>query len=372
MLARNRAGTVTLLAATLIFGACSDPEPAATSASSDAVDAAASTDTSPSTDTTAGTDTSPGTDTSNAKWTTGCPADAPAHIQLSDVGELKTMHVACQGDKGPGVLLLHGFPEFWYGWHRVMKELAPTHQVVAPDQRGYNKTSVPTGLDAYHLDKLVADTVALIDRLTDPKTGTMQAGKITLVGHDWGGALAWVVAHKHPKRIGKLVIINGPHPDVFAREYNNNPAQKDAASYMALFRTPGIEGALAANDYKLLLGGFGTSLSEADKALYRAAYTTSGLTGMLAWYRANLDTEKGEMTAKNVTIDVPTLVVWGMKDTALLYGNTVGLSKWVKDLTQQQLPTATHWVSHDQPVALAKAIADFTAGLPIPATGTEG
>ncbi|MCO4760124.1 MAG: alpha/beta hydrolase [Myxococcales bacterium] len=304
------------------------------------------------------------------KWAV-CAADEPTHVTLTDVGELREMHVACQGNKGPGIVMLHGFPEYWRAYKGVMGLLAATHQTVVPDQRGYNLTAKPDGISSYHIDKLAADIKALLERLTDPVTGTLKRGEVTLVGHDWGGAVAWVVAHRYPELVGRLVIVNGPHPDAFHREYTENPAQKSASGYMSLFSTVGIEPTLMANDFGLLMGALGSSLSKEDKAAYLAMFKAggeSGLTSMLNWYRANINTDTGQMTVKDVTVKVPTLVVWGMDDTALLPGCMAGLETWVSDLKRQRIPGATHWVMHERPKTVARAIADFTAGLPIPAT----
>ncbi len=300
-------------------------------------------------------------------------ADAKPVYSAHPIGELKSMNIGCQGKEGPLVVLLHGFPDFAYGWESVAKELSGKHIVVAPDQRGYNTTWGPDNKDvaAYKIDKLVGDIKALVTRLTDAKDGLGKAGETIIVGHDWGGAVAWTFAHKHAELTGKLVIVNGPHPDTFIREYNNNPKQKDASSYMALFNTPGTENFLKSNNHKALIDAFGKALTDAQKDVYRKLFAASDLVKMLNWYRANLDTDKGTIAASNITIDVPTLVAWGMKDTALLPGNLDGLDKYVKTLTVQKFEKATHWVPHEQPEAVAKAIADFAAGLPIAPTATE-
>jgi epoxide hydrolase 4 len=300
----------------------------------------------------------------------GTAAGGPVYSQHA-IGDLKSMNIACQGSTGPTVVLLHGFPDFARGWHKVMAELAKDHIVIAPDQRGYNITSGPEAVAGYKIDELVGDIKALLDKTTSATDGTAKGGKVTLVGHDWGGAVAWTFANKHPALLNKLVIVNGPHPDVFINEYNTNPKQKAASSYMAFFTTPGSEAVLKANEHKLLIDAFGSALSDEDKAEYRKLFAASDLVKMLNWYRANLDTTAGTIAAANITIAVPTLVAWGMKDSALLAGNLNGLDKYVQDLKIQHFATATHWVPHEQPAAVAKAVADFTAGLPIAATATE-
>ena len=305
------------------------------------------------------------------RWLECGEADgAPIYSQI-EVGELKTMNIACQGKSGAPVLLLHGFPDYAYGWHKVMSELAADHIVIAPDQRGYHTTWGPDDVAGFHIDKLVDDVKALIERATATKDGTAAPGEMILVGHDWGGAVAWTFASRHPDLIVKLVIMNAPHPDIFMREYNDNPDQHEASSYMAFFNAPGSEAVLKANDHQLLIDAFGDALTETEKAAYRELYAASDLVKMLNWYRANVDTDKGEMSAKNLHVTVPTLVAWGMKDAALLPGNLIGLDAYVTDLTLQQFPTATHWIAHEQPQAVAKAIRDFAAGLAIPATASE-
>lgn len=304
-------------------------------------------------------------------WLPCGPADGEPVISSHAIGELANMDITCQGTSGPVVLLLHGFPDFAYGWTKVMRKLAKDHIVIAPDQRGYHKTSGPDDVDGYKIDKLVGDIEALVKRISATEDGLAAPGKLTVVGHDWGGAIAWTFGHKHPDLLSKLVIINGPHPDVFIREYNENPEQKNASAYMAFFSTPGSEGALMANEHKLLVDAFGDALLELDKLKYRELFAASKLTRMLNWYRANIDTTKGTIAASDITIKVPTLVAWGMKDTALLPGNLVGLDKYVEKLTIQHFPTATHWVPHEQPAAIATAVREFTAGLPVAPTATE-
>lgn len=268
-----------------------------------------------------------------------------------DVGDV-TLNVACQGD-GPTVLLLHGFPEFWYGWTDVMNGLAGDHRVVVPDQRGYNLSDKPDGLDAYKIDKLVADMVALIDTLDAP---------VHLVGHDWGGVVAWGLASLFPDKIESLVIANGPHPNVFAREYTNNPEQKAASSYVSFFISPGAEDALSANNYGALAGAFAGALNDEQLDVYKEAWAQPGaLTATLNWYRANFDAEDGPQFAGEYHIDVPTLVLWGEKDTALLIGNIAGLDDYVSDLTIQTYDDATHWIGHDKPAEVAAEIAAFVA-----------
>jgi pimeloyl-ACP methyl ester carboxylesterase len=161
-------------------------------------------------------------------------ADLPNGIRL---------HYACAG-AGPLLLFVHGFPEFWYGWKDQLVEFGRDHLAVAPDMRGYNLSSKPAEVEAYRAKRLVEDLRALIDQL---------GGRpCVLVAHDWGGAVAWSFAARHPDYLRRLVIINAPHPVVFARELRSNPAQRKASAYMNLFRSDKAERVLAENNYARL------------------------------------------------------------------------------------------------------------------------
>jgi pimeloyl-ACP methyl ester carboxylesterase len=249
-------------------------------------------------------------------------------------------------------VFLHGFPEFWYGWKWVMDELAGEFRLVVPDQRGYNLSDKPAELEAYHITKLVGDIVGLIDAL--------DTGKVILVAHDWGGVVAWALGAAYPELLDKLVILNAPHPQVFARELAENPEQQAASTYITWFMNEGFEDTLAANDFAFLVGTvFNDSFTEQDKAAYKAAWGQPGaLKAGLNWYRANF--VDGTPSTGEVIIDkVPTLVLWGMKDTALLPGNLVGLDEYVTDLTIQKFEDATHWIAHEEAAGVAQAIREF-------------
>ena len=300
---------------------------------------------------TTGVDTAGG-----AAWTEDCPADTPEY-RMVNVGQV-SLNVACQGS-GPTVVLLHGFPEFSLAWQKLMDELAADYRLIVPDQRGYNLSDKPEGVENYTIDKLVADVAGLIDHVSDEP--------VALLGHDWGGAVAWVVGNQLTTRVNKLMIANGPHPDVFARELANNPDQQEASSYINALLTPGSETFMAANDYALLASAFAGSLSDEELVLYKAAWGQEGaLLGMVNWYRANI-TEAGTFDGENVTVDTPTLVMWGMKDAALLAGNLVGLEEFVSDLTVVEFADATHWIGHEQPKELARVMKEWlNGGVPTP------
>jgi len=269
------------------------------------------------------------------------------------------LHYVQEG-KGPLILFLHGFPEFWYAWKDLLPEFANDHHAVAVDMRGYNLSSMPQAVDSYQIPILVEDIRALAEKLG--------AKKFVLVGHDWGGVIAWQFAAAHPEMLEKLVVINAPHPAVFARELANNPDQQKASAYFNLFTSPVAEATLSQNDFALLQPSvLGTWANDEDRQKYLESWRR-GLTGGLNYYRAaNLKSPAGGETTdassisipKNPIITVPTLVIWGLKDTALLQGNLDGLDQYVKVLTIDRVPDASHWVVHEQPATVIRAMRLF-------------
>ncbi len=274
------------------------------------------------------------------------------------------LHYVTAG-KGPLIIFLHGFPEFWYEWKDQLPEFAKDHRAVAPDMRGYNLSEKPAGVDHYQMKDLVEDVRALAEHLGYKK--------FVLVAHDWGGGAAWSFAIAHPEYLEKLIIINCPHPAILARELAENPAQQKASLYMLLFRSPQAEQTLSANNYAGLVEGvLGDGLksgafAEADKQAYIAAWSQPGaLTGGLNYYRAaNLGPPSPDFPAAppadpaNMVVKVPTLVIWGEKDTALLTGNLDGMDKFVPDLTIKRIPDGSHWVIHEKPALVNGYIREF-------------
>ena len=275
------------------------------------------------------------------------------------------LHYAANGS-GRLILFAHGFPEFWYSWKNQLEEFGKTHLAVAPDLRGYNLSSKPSRVQEYTIAALVGDLLGLAQHLGYQK--------FTLVGHDWGGALAWALAMAHPERIEKLVIINAPHPAIFARELKNSWAQRRASWYMLLFQMPLAEKLLRFNGYSALIrsalrdGLKQNYFNERDRQAYLEAWSQPGaLTGGLNYYRAlplkNLLGKKRlqipGLGVDSLQVRVPTLVLWGEKDSYLLPGNLDGLEKFVPDLTVRRFPEASHWVIHEQPARINSAIRDF-------------
>jgi pimeloyl-ACP methyl ester carboxylesterase len=260
------------------------------------------------------------------------------------------LHYAHAG-QGPLILFLHGFPEFWYCWKKQLEDLGRDHLAVAPDLRGYNLSDRPADVKQYKARILIEDVRQLVEHLGKEK--------FVLVAHDWGGAVAWAYAMAHPRTLSKLVIVNAPHPVMFARELAHNPAQAAASQYMNLLRSDKAERVLSENDYerlaKMTLEGWGRGrVDPAERKVYIEAWSQQGaLTGSLNYYRASpLYPPTGDDPgARALSLDpaefvvrVPTLVVWGMRDQALLPGS---------------LPEASHWVMHEEPERLNRLIRTF-------------
>ena len=278
------------------------------------------------------------------------------------------LHYARAGS-GQLMLFLHGFPEFWYAWKNQLEVFGADHLAVAPDMRGYNLSSKPPEVEQYRIPLLVEDVRALAARL-----GHGAERKFILVGHDWGGVVAWAYAMAHPETLDKLIIVNAPHPAIFGRELRENAAQQKASGYMLMFRGPEAEQTLSANDHAMLVrivladGLTRGHFTDQDKKAYLEAWSQPGaLTGGLNYYRASQvgpPTGPPGATAPPpalpaARVAVPTLVIWGEKDTALLTGNLDGLDAYVPQLTVKRIPEGTHWVIHERPDEVNRHIREF-------------
>jgi epoxide hydrolase 4 len=279
------------------------------------------------------------------------------------------LHVARAG-AGPLLVFAHGFPEFWYAWKGQLAEFSRDHETVAPDLRGYNLSDRPAGVEHYRVSRLVEDMRGLADHLG--------RSRFVLVGHDWGGVVAWAFAIAHPERLERLVIVNAPHPGTFAREIRDNPVQQKASQYMLMLRSPEAEALLSANDHALLRERFlgdrvwKDIFTEEDRRAYLAAWSMpGGLTGGLNYYRAagvgppGPESRAAEgrfgMDLERLMVRVPTLVIWGEKDRALPPGNLDGLDQFVPDLTIRRIADGTHWVAHEKPAEVNGLIREFIA-----------
>jgi pimeloyl-ACP methyl ester carboxylesterase len=273
------------------------------------------------------------------------------------------LHCAVQGQAGaPLMLFLHGFPEFWAAWRGPMAHFAARGFLcVAPDLRGYNLSDKPAAVEDYKARHLIADVLAL---------GAHYAGerKFVLVAHDWGGAVAWAVAIAHPSRLERLVMINSPHPYVFWRELCDSPAQQKASEYMNVFRLAKAERVLSDNGYARLLAAF-QHLPQAWRDELVAAWSQpGGLTGGLNYYRASplypptaddAGAKKLQIKPGDCMVRVPTLVLWGERDTALLPGCLQGLEQCVPDLKVVRAPDASHWIVHEKPELVCSEMERF-------------
>ena len=270
-------------------------------------------------------------------------------------------HIARSGD-GPLMLFLHGFPEYWAMWQPMLEHFgARGWCAAAPDLRGYNLSEKPGAVDAYKAKHLVADVLALAAHYTKEK--------FVLVAHDWGGAVAWGVAIAHPERISKLVMLNSPHPYIFWRELCESPAQQKASEYMLLFRHAKAERVLSENGYARLLASFSDLGEPARKALVEAWSQPGALAGGLNYYRASAlyppsavdpGAKKLQLKPEDFVVRVPTLVVWGERDTALLPGCLDGLEAVVPALKLVRVPQASHWIAREQTGLVIGEIEAFT------------
>jgi pimeloyl-ACP methyl ester carboxylesterase len=273
-------------------------------------------------------------------------------IRLSEV----TLNVATAGPiDGRLTILLHGFPEFWFGWRHQIGALADAGlRVVAPDQRGYNLSSKPPEVSAYHLDRVADDVIQLAD--------AFGARTFQLVGHDWGGIVAWWLASRSPDRISRMVILNAPHPDILSAYARRHPTQALRVFYIGAFQFPWLpEAGLRFADFMalrqaLLLTSRPGAFSASDLGRYRNAWSQPGaLRGMLNWYRA-LRLKRGRELGP---IRAPTLIVWGRKDPALSPHLATESLRLCQQGTLEWLPAATHWLQHEEVTKVNAALTKF-------------
>ncbi|WP_448204636.1 alpha/beta fold hydrolase [Azospirillum sp. sgz302134] len=266
------------------------------------------------------------------------------------------LHVIDAGPPdGPLVILLHGFPEFWYGWRRQIGALAAAgFRVLAPDQRGYGASDKPRGLDAYTTDRLAADVLRLAD----------QAGRRTfsVVGHDWGGVVACWVALTAPDRVTRLAILNAPHPATMGGYALRHPTQAVRSLYVLAFQLPFLpERMIRARGFRMAEHALtntsrrGTFDAD-DLARYREAWAQPGaLTAMLNWYRAM---RRGHHPP-TVRVRPPTLILWGDRDRFLEKGLAEAAAALCDDARVVHMEKASHWVQHEEAERVNRELADF-------------
>ena len=265
------------------------------------------------------------------------------------------LHYVTQGS-GPLMLMLHGFPEFWYSWRYQIPEFASNFKVVAPDLRGYNDSDKPASQSAYKMNELVRDVEGIIRELGYEKC--------VLVAHDWGGGIAWSFASKYPQMLEKLIIMNCPHPAKFS-EGLRTPQQLLRSWYMFFFQLPVIpELFLQAQDYQFIENAFKgmaikkSAFSTEDINVYKDAAAKRGaLTAMINYYRNILGSP---MFNQNSSIlEVPTLMIWGEEDTALGKELTYGTESYVEDFQIKYISNCSHWVQQEQPELVNQYMREF-------------
>ena len=253
------------------------------------------------------------------------------------------IHYASIG-KGPLVVMIHGFPDYWYSWRHQMEALSDSYQVVAIDQRGYNLSDKPKGVENYDVRLLVGDVAAVVKSLGKEKA--------IIVGHDWGGLVAWQVALNLPQMTGKLIILNLPHPRGLSRELANNPEQQKNSAYARRFQQPDAASTVTAEGLTFWV------TDPAAKAKYVEAFKRSDLEGMLNYYKRNYPREPyTEDKSPVVKTQMPVLMFHGLNDTALLPGALNNTWEWMgKDLTLVTIPGAGHFVQQDAAEMVSKTM----------------
>ncbi len=263
----------------------------------------------------------------------------------------------------PRLLMLHGFPEYSGAWAELAPLLADRFHCIAPDQRGYGQSWAPEGVEHYTTSKLVADMAALIGG----------DGPVTVLGHDWGASVAYGLAMFRPELVDRLIIVNGVHPVPFQRAMAAGGAQSEASQYINALRAPGSEDRLAADDFSRMMKLFSAKMrldwlaGERAQAYREAWGDAKRLGAMINWYRASplqvadpgKPIEMPDLPLDRLVVRCPHLLIWAAGDTALLPVSTEGLEEFAPDLTRVEIDGADHWVAHQKPQEVARAILDW-------------
>ena len=283
------------------------------------------------------------------------PAVPDAESTWHTVNGVRLHAVTAGDDDAPLVVLLHGYPEFWYGWHDYFEPLVEAgYRVVAPDQRGYNRSNKPDNVSAYRISELSADIVDLI-----AAEGRRSAH---VVGHDWGAAVGWDLALRHPEVVDRLGILNVPHPTVFEAMLKSNLRQLRKSWYMFFFQVPHVpEWVQRRGDFRLLVKGFASAESgtftDRDIDRYRTAWSRPGaVTGMINWYRALF---RHTDPPPHERVEIPTLVMWGERDSYLLPEMAQRSVAYCENGRLERFPDASHWVNHERVSAVTDLLTGF-------------
>jgi pimeloyl-ACP methyl ester carboxylesterase len=281
---------------------------------------------------------------------------------------------------GPALIFLHGFPEYWQTWQKQLMFFSNEYHVIAPDLPGYNLSDKPQDVSFYQMANLIEFMAKFISTVSPTE-------KVHLIAHDWGGAIAWPLAAFHPQLIEKLVIINAAHPSTFTREMITNPVQRDKSAYIHDLISMDAETLLSKDNYqylseKMMVSSNPNIFSKNIKDKYRQAWKQPGaINGMLQYYRAmpqlaavitddkhqnEVSTGPIQNTAKmkipNIRINVPTLILWGEQDQAFVKENLNGIEHFIPDCTIERFKNASHWLMHENPIEINKAITCFIKG----------
>ena len=280
------------------------------------------------------------------------------------------IHFVSRGDGKP-IVFMHGFPQFWFLWRHQLTDLGEDHAVYAPDMRGYNLSDKPPDIEAYRMRHLLGDIHGLVEELG--------IAPLTLVGHDWGGIVSWAFALKYPELLERFVVIDSPPPFTWNRDLRESPKQRAAVNYMLELSKPSPEPEemIAAGGFAMLdsmlerIGGSDARLSDDERAAYHEAWSQPGaLRGGLNYYRAARMgdqvaaggvSEEYEAKIGAMRVEVPTMVIWGERDPALLVSLTRGLEEWIPDLRLEILPGAGHWVPYERPGEVNRLLREFIA-----------
>jgi pimeloyl-ACP methyl ester carboxylesterase len=266
------------------------------------------------------------------------------------------LHYVTQGS-GPLMLFLHGFPDFWFSWRHQIPEFAIDHRVVALDMRGYNDSEKPPARSAYGIDQLVGDVAGVIE--------TMGGGKATLVGHDWGGAVAWATANARPELLDRLIVMNMPHPALFIKALRR-PKQLLRSWYILLFQLPVVpELMLTANNAEAVAQIFRRSLVDsaaittAELDRYRRAMLKPGAARAQLNYYRNVVT--GGLGRRYSVLEMPTLLLWAEEDRVLGQDLIEGTEMYVRNLTVRRVPDCGHFVQQEKPLLVNAEIRSWLA-----------
>lgn len=287
------------------------------------------------------------------------------HVEFAGVANLSDSYAEVNGvrlhyveaGEGPLVVLLHGFPEFWYSWrHQIPALVAAGYRVVAPDMRGYNLSDRPRSWRLYDADYLAGDVAGLIRHFGQESA--------YVVGHDWGAAVAYMTAMRHPEVVRRLAILNVPHP---ARMLDGFRTVKQLRKswYMFFFQLPFLpERLLARDDFSFVKRSLRAdspgAFTDDDLERYVEAWSQPGaLTGMINYYRAALRQTPGKTLARMSPIEAPVLVIWGQRDRHLGSELAEPPARWVTDGRIEWIPAATHWVQHDAPERVNELLTEF-------------